>query len=241
MAITLIAHIGVGTGSNGGTTSSINTTGANLIVVIVAYGGGLPSISVSDNKSNTYTARTSYLVAGSNNAVQLFDSVGATTGSGHTFTVSGGGGFESIYVEAFSGAASSSTFETQTGNNNGAGATTTLQAGSITPAQNGEVLIAGLANANGSANQSINGGFTITDQVPLSGGNYYGGAMAYLIQTTAAPANPTWTSIPGAQMMAVTLACYKAVAGKFLRLASLEGLSSSGSANFNSSLEGTGT
>jgi hypothetical protein len=40
---------------------------------------------------------------------------------------------------------------------------------------------------------TIDTGFTISDQVAHSPGNYYGSGLGYLVQGSAGAINPTWT------------------------------------------------
>jgi hypothetical protein len=72
---------------------------------------------------------------------------------------------------------------------------TSVRPGSVTPTQNNELLISCMSNAydTSTSSRSINGGFTISGQVGDST-NPYGAGMAgaYLVQTTAATADPTW-------------------------------------------------
>jgi hypothetical protein len=63
-------------------------------------------------------------------------------------------------------------------------------------------VIAALACSSAITSLSIGGGFTIQDSVPSGPGEIL--ALAYLIQTTAAAANPTW-SWTGAATCAASL------------------------------------
>jgi hypothetical protein len=66
---------------------------------------------------------------------------------------------------------------------------------SITPTQANELVICGVVStANSNPASSIDGGFSIIDDsVSAVGGQYQGATAAYLIQTSAAAAAPTWT------------------------------------------------
>lgn len=88
------------------TTSSLDTSGANLVLLLVAwnepFGGALNT--PSDSKGNTWTSATSASVNGQNK-VQLWYAKNATTGSGHTFTATHTSyGRMRLYVVALSGA-----------------------------------------------------------------------------------------------------------------------------------------
>lgn len=170
--------------STGATTTGFDTTGANLIVVALSFDGG-STPTLSDSKGNTWTALT--LGAGSPRA-RLYYCQAPSVGSGHTFSISGTNTFGSVNVQAFSGAIVSP-FDVE---NTAAGTSTSPQAGSITPGFNNELVVAATATGNGNIN-SIDGGFTSTNPVNYLASNHYGIGIAYLIQTTAAAANPTWT------------------------------------------------
>lgn len=178
MTIALVAHT-FGISSNGGTsatTSAINTTGANFIAVSLSDAG-----TATDNMGNTYTYLTTH--TGSAPSFRLAYCENPTVGSGHTFTTTGS--FPCICVAVFSGVATGS-FDQQTGSATGS-------PGAITPSFNNELLVTG-CGLNSATAATINGGFTITDNAPYTPGQNYGGALAYLIQTTATVANPTWAT-----------------------------------------------
>jgi len=158
---------------------------------------GVPPNTVTDSKSNSYTA----LNAISNTLSQLFYVSVPTVGSGHTFTAASLVG--NLQVEAWSGAASSSPFDVQ---NATVGTATTVQPGSITPSQNNSLIVTGVGAQN-TQTFSINSSFTISDQWGGSG-NAVPGAMAYFVQSTAAAINPTWTET-GSGVMTATIAAFK--------------------------------
>lgn len=171
-------------------TSAIDTTGANLIVVgIVSNQGSTPNLI--DSKGNTWTPLTQSAVTGASQAI-LYYSTPTSVGAGHTFTNNGTQTYSTIYVAAFSGAAASSPYD---GQQNGATATgvTTLATGSITPTQNGAIVVTVYGFNVTGVPLSINSGFTITDSQDFGASNNYGGGLAYLIQGTAAAVNPVWT------------------------------------------------
>jgi hypothetical protein len=94
-------------------------------------------------------------------------------------------------VAAFSGVIASSPFDVENGT--GSSSASSLQPGSIMPSQNNKLVIAAVASGNNGSPFSINGGFTKNEDEP-GAGNTFDVAMAYLIQTSAAAANPTWTA-----------------------------------------------
>jgi Concanavalin A-like lectin/glucanases superfamily len=179
------------------TTSGIDTTGANLVVVCIWWYGGSPS-SLADSKSNTWIPLTPQVSGGVYN-VQLYYCAGGTVGAGHTFT--GTAAYSAMAVEAFSGAAASP-FLGETGTETGSNVTS-LHPGSITPGANGALLVAG-ADIGPTGTLTIDSGFTAA-VLDTSFANYEGGGIAYLIQGASAAVNPTWswpTPEPAAAVMA---------------------------------------
>ncbi len=189
MAGALVAHTGKdSTDGSSVTTSGINTTGANLIVVARHAFSFNPAISaVTDNKSNTYTKLTNWVDVGSGYSVQLSYCLNPTVGSGHTFSVNQGGTFPTLTVQAFSGAKLTSVTDQE----NGSGTNTP---GSITPSEDNEILVAACCYHDGST-QTVDAAFTRTDAFGNVTG--VGGGMGYEIQTTATARNPAWSASNG--------------------------------------------
>ncbi len=204
MAFSLVAHSGAASVSGAAvTTSGIDTSGADLIVVAISQlgiGGTL-----TDSKSNTWTALTAQGGAGFTRAGQLFYCASPTVGSGHTFTFTCGGSgfFCGICVEAFSGVDTGTPFDAESGAAGGV-----PQPGSITPAGANELFVAGLEHGDATS-ESVDSGFTITDDIP-NAGNAIGCSMSYLIETTATAQNPTWSP---ANSPRPTMAAFVAAAG----------------------------
>lgn len=214
LPIALVSNIGFGAG-NDATSSAIDTTGANLIVfgVTLNVNDANVTLTVTDSKSNTWT-----LIATSTSAVEgikYYYCLNPTVGTGHTFrarnTGPGGSMSGSACVAAFSNAKTSSALDTHSEAASTAPALT-VQAGSITPAVGAELLVAILGTAPAAAETvAINSGFTKTDDVPFSPGNYFGTHMAYLIQGAAAAINPAWTvsGTTTANPLVAAIACFK--------------------------------
>ena len=188
MAIALVSNVAYSAGgSSGGTSSSIDTTGATCLIAIVGNENVLGTFS--DSKSNVWTQLGLSQISGSA-AVSAWIAMNPTVGSGHTFTAGSSTSFPTFCVGAFSGVATSFALHLPMKTNNATA--TSIQAGSITPAANNCVVIAGMAYRD-TTTISINGGFSITNQNPFIGATAVGSAMAYLVQTSAAAANPTWS------------------------------------------------
>lgn len=193
MPLSVIAHTISGTNNNSTTSSSINTSGASLLVVAIAYYAGAPPPTLSDlvgASSNTWVPLTSY--SSGIGVVKIYYAVNPVVGSGHTFTLSGTGTFPALSVIALGGANTASPFDVENGS------ISSYQPGSVTPSEGNEVLItATIDNATGAICNTIDEGFTIADSVVNSLGNYFGLALAYLIETSATAKNPTWSGGSG--------------------------------------------
>ena len=207
MAIALVASIALAH-PTGGTTGPITTTGANLLVVSVAwYVGTSADVAVSDAHSNTWTALTKQATAQS--AQRLFYAKNAVVGSGHTVTVTNfafGSPLSVTTFFAFSGADTTAPFDVENGATANFG--TSLATGSVTPAANGSLIVSGWTGMNGTSNPTVDSGLTLTTAQNPIGGTCLAGAAAYLIQSTAAAINPTW-SWTGSDTVADAVAVFK--------------------------------
>lgn len=169
-------------------TAGVDTTGANLIILGVSFDTTNPR-TISDSKSNVWTPLTATTTADA--GAQLYYSFAPTVGLLHTFSNTGSNNFSSIFMMAFSGAVTSP-FDQQNGASNATALT--LQPGSVTPTQDNELIISHLSFNGAGTPISINASFTQpTAAVNFLSANHYGAAMGYLIQTSAAAVNPTWT------------------------------------------------
>lgn len=206
-AIAIVNHIIQGaTATNNVTTSAVNTTGANLIVISVASYKPGGTVTISDSKSNTYTALTQRN-APNDARVQLYYCASPTVGSGHTFTGTSTGAYPVLGVITASGAAASP-FDQESGS--GADTGTTSQPGSLTPSQNNCLLVTGIELHVNATPFSVDSGFS-ADMLNFSSGNYVAAGVATKIQTTAGAENPTWTwTTSGAN--ATAMAVFKASA-----------------------------
>lgn len=180
----------VAAGPNGGSTTALNTTGSSLIVVAVSRYSAGPAVTLSDSASNTWTALTESINTTGSLACRLYYCANPTTSASHTFTVAGTGIYSSLAAVAFSGGTNASPFDLENG---ATGTSASATSGGITPSQNNEAVVIATADDGAIANASIDGGFTRVETQLFGGGDHFGLNVAYLIQTTAAAANPTFT------------------------------------------------
>jgi hypothetical protein len=194
---TLISQTSVGATGTDVTTPAIDTTGADLIVIVQNTNLGNSSTGMVDSKGNTYVQA---IGTGTLSNMNIWYVHAPTVGAGHTFTGHAASGFFDFTVQAWSGSRASPLDQL----NHGSG-TTTAATGSITPTINNELLITGVNTVPGvgGTSNSINGGFTVT-----ASGEFWG-TMAYLIQTTATAANPTWTNSTGGTALETAIVSFK--------------------------------
>jgi hypothetical protein len=205
----LISHVSAGSpdGNNVSTSGSvIDTTGANLLILVVADYEAGSSPTPADNKANTWTSLTAAVKTGSSRA-HIFYSKPTSVGTSHFFEdTTAGGSYCSIAVAAFSGS-TATPFDVEAGGN---GTSSTASAGSgITPSQNGELIIAGVSIGAGSVS-SIDSGFTSIESQSYGASTHFGIALAYKLQTSAAAVDPNW-SLSGSADWAAVLASFKGV------------------------------
>lgn len=190
---TLLSHTAQAGGNTASTTTSaINTTGATLIKVACAYYNGAvlsPSdLVISDNKGNTYTTVGSDVSEGGGMSLRVAYVALPTVGSGHTVTATntlGTGMFAPVSVEAWDGTGASPLDQTSANGSN--------IPGSITPSQNGCIVITD-CGGDGGTPSAVDSGFTIDDTVTASGSTF-GLSQASQVQSTAAAINLTWTGV----------------------------------------------
>lgn len=175
------------------TSAAIDTTGANLIVISVS--SSIAAVTLTDSKGNTWASDPT-LDSGGGGAVgqhtTLYYCITPSVGSGHTFTVAGGNSL--AMIQAFNDSSGTPSWDTPATNQNQQVTGGTLQTNSATPTNANSLMITGISDQH-LTTISIDQSFTITDQAPLAAGLVFGGGMAYLIETSIAAKNPTWSGL----------------------------------------------
>lgn len=195
--------------TNSVTTNAVDTSGADLLVVECAF-LSFTSPTFSDSKGNTWNGPLSH--DSGTSVSQLFWTKPTSVGSGHTFTLSGTACFPSIAASAFSGSSASPL--DQTNGAQGSGGLNNLQTGSVTPGEDNELIVTGIAaNTVASNTITIDSGFTIGAQVTSD--TNISVAIAYIIETTATAKNPSWDVTPSGTMTdaATEIATFKVSSG----------------------------
>jgi hypothetical protein len=191
--------------ASGTTTTAGDTSGCTLLVVCVAYYNSFSGSAITDNKGNTWTQRADNTGNNGNYRLRVYECVNGTVGSGHTFTTTGN--YSVLLVSGYSGNGASP-FDTK------ADAAFTdsgqsLATGSITPAQDGELILVPVVWATSSGVTTFNQSTTtISGGIKNTGGSLYAG-LAYKFQSTAAAINVTATTSAGSDVIRDVIAAWK--------------------------------
>ncbi len=193
MAWNLVAHtFKKGTARSGtNTTPAIDTTGANLLVIVASHSTNNPTIS--DSKSNTY-GNVVYSNAGVlGGRCSIWYIQPGTVGSSHTFSISGTNVYGSIFAMAFSGSAST---PLDASNSGAAIEDLSFLTGSITPSLDGELIIAAgeLYAEVGPLTVTADNSIIQPDAFISESTETYGCCAGYKVQASAAAINVTWST-----------------------------------------------
>ncbi len=208
--ITPVANVAASYGpvSSTVTTSAIDTSAADFIVITVT-GYGVVPWTISDSKGNTYTPATLFDASGQNPSVRNYYCAAPTKGTGHTFTLSGGSVFGRLVVTAWSGVKQTSPLDTETGNP-GTGIIGSLASGAVVPSASGALLIAGYGGTTGLPAYDGTPAFIGVDAHTAVGGSDYSMGVAYYVQTAAASINSSWNVGTGSPTSIASLTAFKA-------------------------------
>ncbi len=204
MAWSHIASTGQNNGT--GTTSAIDTTGADFLVALLTT---VNNPTPTDSKSNTgWTGKTVQTGAFAG-AIRIWWCVPTSVGSGHTLSVPGGN-TPGLFFYAFSGGSATPSDQE---NGTSTPAQPTVQPGSITPSEDGCLVMVG-CGVFSTAVATIASPYTTPSGLGLAGagGSSWGGTFAYNIQTTATATNPVCTSGNTDSIVAV-IASFKSAGG----------------------------
>lgn len=219
--VTLTSFDGVDVGA---TSSAVDTRPYDLIALLISsYTDG--AYTVTDSQSNTWAAGTRD--TGGNpspngSSAQIYYSYDVTKReAAHTFTISGAVVYPTCFVVGIKGVKHlADPKDTSTASHTDEPGTT-VQAGSITPAENYEILLSVCASGGTVAHSSVTiagNAFTKWDGWDHVSGRGLTTAVAYVIQSAAAAANPTWTSSGSTIGYAASNIAFKQASGGSLPL-----------------------
>jgi hypothetical protein len=185
------------------TTGSIDTSGCTLLILGLTSFVTAASTAPTDSKSNVWQLVANRDPGGAGAArVEIWVCYRPIVGSGHTFSHNVTNSYPAITVYGYD--IDFVPLIPDQANSNTNASTTTLATGSVTPTLNNELLIT-VATINNVGWSSIDGGFTINGNIVGITGQRFTHAMAYLVQTTATAANPTWTAAGSGEATAVIM------------------------------------
>jgi hypothetical protein len=185
------------TGLAGGATS-IDTTGATLLVAFTA-GGNSGTPTMVDSASNTWASGPEFSQGAANPAVNFHYVFNPITSTTHTFDPEHTAG--SCVVFAFSGAGIWALDQMVGATTQTSG--TTVTTGSVTPSQVGDVIIGGIGSFASIGPGSVNNGFTGGQGVAAGSalsqrlsGSPCPSLAGYLIDSASSSINVTFSSVP---------------------------------------------
>lgn len=166
--------------------AAMNTTGANLLVIIGINYLIVP-IVLDDSQNNIWTTGVTYTYPAGGTTVtsRITYCINPSTSVNHTFSFSGPD-YNALIIWAFKAPSPINTDKSVWNYTTG----TSLSLPALTPATDNSLIIAAITNGNDIL--GISGGFTMNDNVLFNPGINYGGAGAYLIQESASSVAPIW-------------------------------------------------
>lgn len=191
----LIAEAAEGSASgNGVVTDTIDNSGATIGFLHLA------STDVDDSAFNLFQDNLGNYWQKLNDDVnsafarsRFYICYNPRTSDDYQFSVTGPGLAPTVHVKFFKGNYQLAPLDQS---NFGSASSTTRQPGSITPTEDGELLIV-VSSQFGSGDPTINLSFVGSDSIgynSIGGGGNMGGGMWYLVQSSAAAINPTITT-----------------------------------------------
>jgi hypothetical protein len=173
---------------NSPTTSAVNCTGVNFIVI--NYASANAASSVGDSLSNTYTLSTCATTVGNQ---CIYYKYGPTVSSSMTFNATGAGIAASIQVFGFRNVKGVA-LDKDAGQTQVSSPGTTCQTPSLTPTNGNELVISGyyVNTDTAGSTYTISNGMTVLFN-PFTNGVNYGGGLAYAVRSPISAFQPTWT------------------------------------------------
>lgn len=196
MAITLVASISAGSAAGNDITSgAIDLSAANFIAAWLAWKAiGSGNDNITDSQGNTYVRQTP---SSNGSDISLRHDYVASPSVSASHTVTGdvtptGTSIPSVGMAGFSGVHATPA----DGENGSNGTTNSINTGSVTPSQNGSLIIASVGVDRDPVSVGVNNGFTLfavnSGSVAFSSGNHQAIHVAYLIQAVAASVSCTF-------------------------------------------------
>jgi hypothetical protein len=189
MAFAYLTGVSDGTlGVNGGTTStSIDTTGADLLIMAVSTWSASSPETISDSQTNSWTLLHNDLQG--TPELHWYYCISPSTSASHTFTCTGVNTYPAIAVAAYTGTGVISYDQKAT---NKGGSVLSIAPGALTAGQDDCLHVCCQAHDDAN-NATVDLSFTERQDVPYAAGVCLGLQLADLILSTAASKSPTMT------------------------------------------------
>ncbi len=170
------------------TTSSVDTTGASLIIIAAAhYNATTAEVTPSDNKGNTWTAGGNDATPGVAFRARFYYCINPTVGSGHTFTIAGTDTYPAIFVEAWSGLSGATLDQA---NFNYSASATSITAGNINPTTSSSIYFSCSANSGTISGVTVS---TLGNSAANIAANSVGGGISYSLRTDNSSITSDWS------------------------------------------------
>lgn len=192
--------------------SNLDTTGYDLIVILVTSYATQYVAGITDNKGNTYTAGPN-TTSGAGSDVQLWYKYAPTVGTNTQFSVSCTSSYPGVIVIGVTGALTSSTPFDQSDIGSTIAGTSVQTAGTVTPTFDNEIIFSGLSSgASSDVDMTISGnGFIKIAGLDFVGSTNIAAAIAYVIQTSKTGVRPTWSSSTSTVGLATVVGSFQSV------------------------------
>lgn len=202
MAVSYLTSVKATPGQNGGTTGTMNSSGATLLVMVVSTGA---TATPTDSASNSWTELGTTDIGSIR--LRIYYVINPATSATHDFTYSQTNSYPTIMVMAFQGTGAYDTGSIVQASVSGG---TSLASGSITPSANNAVVITGFSGHTSTTVTTPTGFTSQPSNTDFVGASNYAGGSAYKIQTTAGAENPSWAWAAASDAIVYALAFLEA-------------------------------
>ncbi|MBT2300375.1 hypothetical protein J7E70_07845 [Variovorax paradoxus] len=214
-------------GATSTTTSSFTSTAGSTIWVGVSDASGQGSLTISDNKGNTYTQIGTTRTSASGAQIRRYYCANIAGGSGHTVTATWGSNSDAtVHVMELAGVATASLDSAASAQADDNNPPWTVTSGTLAQADSIAVAMTGTAF---SGTWSESSGFTVQTQEGDNGLYWTGCAASRVVAATTA-ITPSFTISGGGSDCAVAIDVFKASAGGGDVSAALTGVAGTGAA-----------
>ncbi len=209
LSMVVVASTSKGTSAGGGHTDPIDTTGAKLIVLNLAYYSAGTLTGVHDSQGNVYTPLDPHLDVSTGVIQQLWYCEAPATGVAHQFQINGATIFASVQAAAFGGDVVATPFDQQAG---GIGAGSSLAIGPVGQAGVYSLVVAGVGFSDTTPGPITGaGGFIVLETTPYVFGAHFGGGLAFKFSDSQILHNVTWDLAAPMSGIAAGIATFQAI------------------------------